>query len=96
MSQLAVERILGRMVTDGDFRAEFFVEPIGLCRVHGFELTSVELAALLRVDPEALETLAAQLDPKIVRAASVHTDRRIDPTPRPGPSSERRWNRHTR
>lgn len=71
MSQLAVERVLGRLVTDAEFRAEFFVEPAGVCRNHGLELTPVELAALLRVDAQALQTLAIRLDPKIVRAMTL-------------------------
>ena len=71
MSQLAVERVLGRLVTDAAFRAEFFVEPVGVCRNHGLELTPVELAALIRVDAQALQMLATRLDPKIVRAMTL-------------------------
>jgi hypothetical protein len=71
MSQLAVERVLGRLVTDTDFRTEFFGEPANVCRDHGFELTPVELAALLHVDERALHILAAHLDPKIVRAMTL-------------------------
>jgi len=71
MSQVAVERVLGRLVTDAEFRAEFFVEPAGVCREHGLELTPVELAALSQVDEQALTTLATRLDPKIVRAMTL-------------------------
>lgn len=72
MSQAAVERVLGRLVTDAEFRADFFVEPAGVCRDHGLELTPVELSALLRVDEQALKTLATRLDPKIVRAMTLY------------------------
>lgn len=72
MSQLAVERVLGRLVTDTDFRTEFFGEPANVCRDYGLELTPVELAALLNVDERALQMLAAHLDPKIVRARTLH------------------------
>jgi len=71
MSQLAVERVLGRLVTDTDFRTEFFGEPASVCRDHGLELTPIELAALLHVDERALHMLAAHLDPKIVRAMTL-------------------------
>jgi len=72
MSQLAVERVLGRLVTDADFRMEFFGEPASVCRDHGLDLTPVELAALVHVDERALYLLAAHLDPKIVRAVTLH------------------------
>jgi hypothetical protein len=72
MSQLAVERVLGRLVTDAEFRAEFLLEPASVCCDQGIELTPVELAALLRVDEHALQILAARLDPKIVRAMTLH------------------------
>jgi hypothetical protein len=71
MSQLAVERVLGRLVTDAEFRQAFFVEPAGVCRDHGLELTPIELAALLHVEEGALKTLASRLDPKIVRAMTL-------------------------
>lgn len=71
MSQLAVERVLGRLLTDPEFRTEFLVQPVGVCRDQGLDLTSVELAALSRVDERALRALAAHLDPKIVRAFTL-------------------------
>ena len=71
MSQRAVERVLGKLVTDAQFRGEFFAQPAGVCRDYGLELTPVELAALLRVDAQALQTLAARLDPKIVRVMAL-------------------------
>ena len=74
MSQLAVERVLGKLVTDAQFRAEFFGEPAGVCREYGLELTPVELAALRRVDETALRTLAAGLDPKIVRVMALRLE----------------------
>jgi hypothetical protein len=71
MSQRAVERVLGRLVTDADFRTEFFGEPMSVCRDYGLELTPVEFAALLQIDERALRTLAIHLDPKIVRAMTL-------------------------
>jgi hypothetical protein len=71
MSQLAVERILGKLLTDAEFRTAFLVQPVSVSRDLGLDLTPVELAALSRVDEEALLALAAHLDPKIVRAMTL-------------------------
>ena len=68
MSQQTVERVLGRLITDAEFRAKFFIEPAGVCRDYGLELTPVELGALAQVEEQALIGLATRLDPKIVRA----------------------------
>jgi hypothetical protein len=76
MSQLAVERVLGRLLTDAEFRAEFLVEPANVCRHLGLDLTPVELMALSLVDEPALQRLAARLDPKIVRAMTLRLDGR--------------------
>jgi len=95
MSQLAVERVLGRLVTDGEFRSEFFGEPADACRDNGFELTSIELAALLRIDLQALVCLAERLDPKIVRALALHMRESIDAPPPPTLPRERRVQRGT-
>ncbi len=82
VSQLAVERVLGRLVTDEDFRAKFFTEPGAVCDGQGCELTAVELAALSRTDERALHALAQTLDARIVRALSLRfTQRERRPTP---------------
>src|SRR5512135_1378970 len=96
MSQLAVERVLGRLVTDAEFRAEFFAEPAALCRDHGLELTPVELSALMQVDEQALKTLATRLDPKIVRAMTLHVTEREARLTLTRPSRERRSQRGVR
>ena len=68
MSQRAVEGILGRLITDADFRRDFFVEPVATCRAHSPELEDEEIDALAQLDPASLDVLAGCLDPKIVRA----------------------------
>jgi hypothetical protein len=72
MSQLAVERVLGRLLTDPEFRNDFLEQPVGVCRDQGLDLTPVELAALSRIDARTLRALAVHLDPKIVRAMTRH------------------------
>ena len=71
MSQRAVESVLGRLITDVDFRLRFFTEPARICREYTLVLTPRETAALLRVDLGALSEFAVRLDPTIVRAVSV-------------------------
>lgn len=69
MSQRAVEAVLGRLITDVEFRVRFFAAPSDVCRENDFGLTPRETAALLQVSVQGLHQVAAQLDPKIVRAA---------------------------
>ena len=67
MSQRDVERSLGRLLTDRDFRDEFFLDPARACLTFGIQLTSQEFAALFRVPRSALASLGARLDDRICR-----------------------------
>jgi len=67
MSQRDVERTLGRLLTDEDFRDEFFLEPGRACLPLGIQLVPHEVEALLRVPRPMLATLGAQLDDRICR-----------------------------
>jgi hypothetical protein len=67
MSQHAVERILGRLVTDEGFRDQFFRDPDGACLHIGAELTAQELEALRRIPWPALANLSARIDDRICR-----------------------------
>lgn len=97
MSQRAVEAVLGRLITDVEFRTRFFVDPTEVCRENDVVLTERETSALLQVSVPALHGLTARLDPKIVRAAvgavghsadrvkgSEMRAERLDPPPVPG------------
>lgn len=87
MSQRAVESILGRLITDEEFRDEFFRAPLEACRMNDWGVTPAELSALIGLDPELLRGMAGSLDPKIVRAiatdqrpdAAVQENRAVDP-----------------
>jgi len=48
MSQAAVERAIGKLVTDDTFRARFFADPPGASLHAGLELSGAELAALVQ------------------------------------------------
>ena len=71
MSQRAVERVLGRLVTDGRFRNDFFEEPAQACANEGLDLSRTEMQALLRVDENVLKAFAAAVDPRIWRELPV-------------------------
>jgi len=72
MSQQAVEGILGRLITDKEFRDQFFRDPHTTCQNLIKEIPTLqEVAALVRLDPEVLNRLAQVLDPKIVRAIAI-------------------------
>jgi hypothetical protein len=65
MSQRAVERAVGKLVTDEGFRAAFYRNAAVASREAGLELTVAELHALLHIPREALIALAARLDDRI-------------------------------
>ena len=67
MSQRDVERTLGRLLTDEDFRGDFFRDPARACLRLGLQLAGHEVEALLRVPRPALASLGAQLDDRICR-----------------------------
>jgi len=68
MAQKAVETLLGRLLTDEDFRRRFFEEPAAVCRQEALDVTSRELEAILAVDEVRFAQFAKQLDARIVRA----------------------------
>jgi hypothetical protein len=70
MSQHHVERVIGKLVTNPDFRRTFALLPEAALQEiieTGLRLTPVEFQALLTVDLEALQRLADRLDPRIQR-----------------------------
>ncbi len=71
MSQKCVELLLGRILTDEDFRRSFF--PIrdfsfAVAASHGLELTAVERSALSTLQGRRFEFIAQTLDPRISRS----------------------------
>jgi len=68
MSQEAVERILGRMLTDRRFSALASKSLETAILQEGFQLTPVELRLLSALDMKSVARLAARLDPRLCRA----------------------------
>ena len=75
MTQQAVERALGKLLTDENFRERFFAGPGLACWEAGFSLSPVELEALSRLSYEALAQFSEALDKRISRPC-------LDPKPR--------------
>ena len=67
MTQRAVERVLGRLVTDEAFRNAFFTETRQALIPYAEDLTPDELDALRQVPRDALAALCAGLDDRICR-----------------------------
>jgi delta 1-pyrroline-5-carboxylate dehydrogenase len=67
MSQVAVERTLGKLVTDATFRRRFFRNPAAASFLAGLELSGVEVDALSRLPVEAIEHFSTYLDDRICR-----------------------------
>ena len=67
MSQQAVERAIGKLVTDDAFREQFGADSVAASRQAGLSLSMAELAALSRIPRLTLEALASCLDDGIRR-----------------------------
>ncbi|MBI1816170.1 MAG: hypothetical protein HYR72_14430 [Deltaproteobacteria bacterium] len=69
MSQRTVEGLLGRLLTDGEFRRGFYENPAAICVKQSLDLTARELEAVLALDEQRVEVFAKGLDSRIVRAS---------------------------
>lgn len=72
MAQRIVELLIGRLITDEQFRAEFLDDPqrtLTALRDHGFELSHTEVAALIATDPALWGRAAELLDPRLQKAS---------------------------
>jgi hypothetical protein len=70
MSQKTVQLLIGRILTDEELRREFVHDPretLTALRDQGIELTSGELDALVEIDTELWESVAARIHPRLQR-----------------------------
>jgi hypothetical protein len=78
VAQRIVELVIGRLVTDEQFRHEFLGDPvralIGLSD-RGLELTRTEMAALVATDPELWIRAAELIDPRLQKASLTSATR---------------------
>jgi hypothetical protein len=74
MSHRGVEIVLGRLATDEAVRRRFRQDPAHVLRelmAMGVELSPVELSALERLDPDAIQRFAHTLDARLQKAVLV-------------------------
>ena len=72
MSQVSVERIIGKLATDEEFRARFAADRAGAVAAFvesGHALTQAEIAALLATDLRCCEVFAEGIDPRLQKAS---------------------------
>jgi hypothetical protein len=75
MSQSIVERTIGKLVTDEQFRIQFFANPAAATWEAGLPLSPVELEALFTLSVAAVARFSRSLDPRISRLCPPHTAR---------------------
>lgn len=71
-----VEVLIGRLATDATLRKRFAESPSTVLQEmadRGLELTSIEIAALAALEPEALYAFAGSLDRRLCRAMTETT-----------------------
>jgi hypothetical protein len=72
MSQREVEHLIGRLVTDEDFRRDFLADPRGILRGlvdRGTALSAAEVAALTATDAAVWQRAAQEIDPRLQKAS---------------------------
>lgn len=72
MAQRVIEVLIGRLISDEQFRIEFLRDPrltLERLREQGLELSAMEVAALVSTDRELWERAADGLDPRLQKAS---------------------------
>ena len=66
MTQHSVERAIGKLALDREFRARFFANPAAATWEAGLPLSPLEVRALSALSPAALTRFGESLDPRIL------------------------------
>lgn len=72
MAQRIIEMLIGRLITDEEFRSDFLRDPertLVELSERGLELSRIEVAALLNTDPELWARTADALDPRLQKVS---------------------------
>ena len=72
MTQRYIEVVIGRLVTDEDFRQTFVRDPhtaLAELLARGTHLTHAEIAALVATDTRLWGRVAEQVDPRLQKAS---------------------------
>lgn len=67
MSQEAVQQVIGRAITDAEFRQQLIDDARAACA--GLDLTEEELDALEALDQESMKAFAGTLDSRLSKSA---------------------------
>jgi DNA-binding NarL/FixJ family response regulator len=85
MSQWGVQLVIGKLITDEEFRRGFQERAgdclAGLC-ARGVDLDDTEIAALVEADPRMWSRIATQIDGRL-RKAAVSCARKVQRPPTP-------------
>jgi hypothetical protein len=72
VAQRVIEMLIGRLITDEQFRGEFLQDPertlLALCD-RGLDLSRTEIAALVNTDPAVWMRAAEEIDPRLQKAS---------------------------
>lgn len=72
LAQRIIETLIGRLITDEDFRSEFLQNPektLSELTERGFELSRTEIAALTSTDPALWVRTAEAIDPRLQKVS---------------------------
>jgi len=69
MTKQAVEQILGRIITDEEFRKQFFADPEKVLK--DYDLDDEEREALLKTKKEDVEGFSRKLDERITKGKMI-------------------------
>lgn len=72
MAQRIVETVIGRLITDEEFRSRFLANPersLAALRDIGLDLSRTEIAALVSTNPSIWNRTAAAIDPRLQKAS---------------------------
>jgi hypothetical protein len=72
VSQKTIQLVIGRLVTDEDFRERFIERPLDTLielRDQGFELTKDEIEALVQSDRKIWTSMARRIHPRLQRCS---------------------------
>jgi hypothetical protein len=75
VAQRIVETLIGRLITDEQFRTAFLANPAETLfelRSRGLELTETEAAALIETDRNLWTRAAEAINPRLHKASLVH------------------------
>jgi hypothetical protein len=72
LAQRIVETVIGRLITDEEFRSEFMANPertLLALRDIGLDLSRTEIAALVSTNPSIWQRTADVVDPRLQKAS---------------------------